>query len=425
MIDRLDTQTAGQRPMGNYERLLSGFNICAKSGAFLLMDDEGITSQAELGSRFMALYRNTELGYMGRKVAPGYLQSSHLGLGLVRHIPGNRSRDLGGYEKTDFGRDYGNPAAILTLGYEFMFNQCVYTFLGQASHRGPASENAPLIRAQILMILATQTDFIRREDLVDRFTITKKAISENLLELRRHGLVQYEAVQAHAKKNPVRFELGELPIEDVTPVTNRQTGGAYRELTAEVAFAAQRLNEAGSEINIDKLIGQLPERLRTQASIKGGVSNMASGLEAQGFLIRGPFTGGRTTSRLIITNAGRAFTTEYLQPLERIAEDPAYFARTYGTFETEIMNNLRAIAAATAPEYAISSHSGKMLSHEDDFQTVIDSIFALPGLTLDELAELTSLNKYSIRNWLNYQSDPRIIIDQSTPSLYRYFPSSA
>jgi hypothetical protein len=199
------------------------------------------------------------------------------------------------------GKKYAKSLAAFSLKYAVDNNKSNYEYLGMTASRGKS--RAPYNRFRIIELVG---DGCSREiDLAKALNLDKVGVRDNLLILRRTGLIEFTSVSEKKGQFRYRWVSGKNP-EEVETVCNRKN------LTLRVA---RKLSELG-EANCYQLAKEL------EYSRPKHISVVLSGLVRQGTAQRiRPFKSGEIQSQISLTGEGKKLRENYCDPVRNALND--------------------------------------------------------------------------------------------------------
>jgi len=211
------------------------------------------------------------------------------------------------YKLTEDGEKYGKPIAQFSLRTAVDKNLSMYNIFGFTASHGKT--RSPFNTAKILFELEKE-DNLRRVDLANECGLVDMAVSQHLLRLKNIGFVNYDSISGEESGwSKYEWIKGKNP-ENIKPVCKLPT------LTKRVANKMKELEISDCHELAEVLDYKHP----------GDISRILSGLEKQGFLKKVKFKGrkfkvGKKESEASITEKGKEFVYEFLEPVSQALGD--------------------------------------------------------------------------------------------------------
>lgn len=389
-------------PQERWGALLSSFNTGTKAVTLLLLPDGSYISSGDLATRFRELVVGTAMASVDSKTSTSYCLHTLCPIGLVAReytIDRFGSQQLVGFGLTAAGKEYGMPAACLTLDFEDKHKISLYQVLGATQNSSTEVQRAPYTRALILQLLSKANQSLREADIVQELKIPLPVAGSSLSGLKRAGAITYEAVTFQTGETQVSYSFKESPISEIKPYGN------YSKMTQRIAQICQELATGGLAITQESVYRGIPKEITNRwqkKSLRMVINNMLSHLADQGYLQRGQFKGSEKLSSAKITAKGRLIVDGFLTPLLGLAcDDNIERERINKEVVPKVLANRFLYAQNSARLYYPHSQSFKIREHLANIEKIKNFLLANSvGLTAVDFSEMTGLNKQTCRRIL-------------------------
>ena len=289
------------------EAILSSVNTEYKSVTLGFLLDDSWKTKSDI--------RNTAESYVNpvTNIIPNansfkaYCISTFIPIGAVAEERIRGRIPVSYYKLTEDGKKYGKPIAQFSLRTAADKNLSMYEIFG--STNSPGKTRSPFNIAKILFELEKE-DNLRQVDLVNECGLANVNVRQHLLRLKNIGFVDYDSVSGEESGWSKYEWIKGKNLENIKPVCKLPT------LTKKVANKMKELRISDCNELAKILDYKHPE----------DISKILSGLEKQGFVKKVKFKGkefkaGEKKSEVSITEKGRKFVSEFLEPVYLALED--------------------------------------------------------------------------------------------------------